>query len=231
MKNLIEKIVQLRNPKFKFDDNILITDIIDIVLSKLMSNIRSLKLIVRFRYIPKLFLGSNVKFQNIRNIKFGKWIKINSNTLLSAYGKNSFLILGDNVSIGSYSSFVVSSSLSDLGKFIKIGNNVGFGDYTHIGGSGGVEIGDDTIIGSYFSCHPSNHNFSDNIKLIRLQGTTKKGIKIGSNCWIGAKVTILDGVTIGNGCVIAAGSVVNKNYEENSIIAGVPAKYIKSRIS
>ena len=231
MKHIIERIVKFRNPNFKFDKNIPVKHILELSFYKLIANVRSYKLLLRLKIPKSLFLGSNVSFEGISNIKFGKWIKINSNTILSSYGQNSQIELGNNISIGAYSSFIVSSSLSDLGKFIKIGNNVGFGDYTHIGGSGGVEIGDDTIIGSYFSCHPSNHNFSDNIKLIRLQGTTKKGIKIGSNCWIGVKVTILDGVTIGNGCVIAAGSVVNKNYEENSIIAGVPAKYIKSRIS
>ena len=62
---------------------------------------------------------------------------------------------------------------------------------------------------------------------IRLQGTSHKGIIVGDNCWIGAKATILDGVRIGNGCVIAAGSVVTKSFPDNVIIAGNPAKIIK----
>ena len=52
-------------------------------------------------------------------------------------------------------------------------------------------------------------------------------IKIGDGCWIGARSTILPGVTIGNGCIIAAGSVVNKDCESNSLYAGVPARKIK----
>ena len=52
-------------------------------------------------------------------------------------------------------------------------------------------------------------------------------VKIGRNCWIGEKVTILPGVTIGNNVIIGAGSVVTKSFEDNTIIAGCPAKCIK----
>jgi acetyltransferase-like isoleucine patch superfamily enzyme len=225
----IEAIVKLRNPHFKFETSIPVANVLEITSDKLLSNIRAYKLLFRLRLPKTLFLGKNVALKGIDNIVWGKWVKIDSDSLLSAYGKNSKLIIGNNVSIGSFSRIVVSFSFSELGTYIIIGNNVGFGDYTHIGGSGGVEIGDDTIIGPYFSCHPSNHNFSDSNKLIRLQGTSRKGIKIGKNCWIGAKVTILDGVTIGDGCVIAAGSVVSKSFGENAVIAGVPAKFIKNR--
>ena len=64
---------------------------------------------------------------------------------------------------------------------------------------------------------------------IRLQGVKRTGIKIGKNCWIGAKVTILDGVTIGDGCIVAAGAVVNSSFPDNSVIGGVPARLLKQR--
>jgi acetyltransferase-like isoleucine patch superfamily enzyme len=72
---------------------------------------------------------------------------------------------------------------------------------------------------------------ADDLNLaIRLQGVSRKGIKIGKNCWIGSKVTILDGVEIGDSCIVAAGAVVNKSFPSNSVIGGVPAKILKSRI-
>ena len=111
--------------------------------------------------------------------------------------------------------------------YIFLGKNVGFGEFSYLGGAGGLEIGDDTIIGQYFSAHPENHNFNDDKKSIRLQGVSRKGIKIGKNCWIGSKVTILDGVNIGKNSVIASGAVVNKSFEDNVVIGGVPAKIIK----
>ena len=63
---------------------------------------------------------------------------------------------------------------------------------------------------------------------IQKQGVTRKGIIIGNDCWIGAKATILDGANIGDGCVVAAGAVVRGNFPPYSVIAGVPAKIIKS---
>jgi maltose O-acetyltransferase len=59
---------------------------------------------------------------------------------------------------------------------------------------------------------------------------TAKSIIIGDGTWIGARVTVLEGVTIGNGCVIAAGSVVHQDIEDNCLAAGIPAK-IKRRLS
>ena len=129
--------------------------------------------------------------------------------------------------IGAFSRLVVGTSFTNLGKYIKIGNNVGIGEFAYLGGGGGLEIGDDCIIGQYLSCHPENHNFNNPKVLIRLQGVTRKGIKIGKNCWIGAKVTILDGVEIGNNCVIAAGAVVRSSMPSHTVIGGVPARILK----
>ena len=91
-----------------------------------------------------------------------------------------------------------------------------------------VKIGDDTIMGNFISCHAENHNYADAAVLIRQQGVTRNGIVIGKNCWIGSKVTILDGAQIGDGCIIAAGAVVPAGvYRSNAIYGGVPAKFIK----
>jgi acetyltransferase-like isoleucine patch superfamily enzyme len=104
------------------------------------------------------------------------------------------------------------------------------GSHGFFGCAGGVKIGDDTIFGNFVSIHSENHVSSNLTMPIRLQGVSRQGIVIGCNCWIGAKVTILDGVVINDGCIIAAGAVVTKgNYPRNSIIGGVPARIIKSR--
>ncbi|MGK0384074.1 MAG: acetyltransferase-like isoleucine patch superfamily enzyme [Bacteroidia bacterium] len=161
---------------------------------------------------------------------FGKFLKLGDQVLLSGLGQEG-IALGNNVSIGDFSRVVVSTSFNNIGKFIRIGNNVGIGEYAYLGGAGGLNIGDDCIVGQYFSCHPENHNFQHLDELVRHQGVTRKGIEIGDNCWIGSKVTILDDVTIGEGCVIAAGSVITKNFPANSVIGGVPAKIIRNRNS
>ena len=90
-------------------------------------------------------------------------------------------------------------------------------------------INTDNHFGNYVSLHAENHIFSDVEPPVRFQGVTHQGISIGRNCWTGAKVTILDGVSVGDGCVIAAGAVVTTQFPANCIIGGVPAKIIKYR--
>ena len=137
--------------------------------------------------------------------------------------------VGRNFKLGAFSRMIASGTLSDLGRGITIGDNVGISEFSYIGGAGGVRIGSDVIVGQYFSTHPENHNFAELDQLIREQGVSREGIEIGSNCWIGARVTILDGVKLGKGCVVAAGSVVNREFPDNSIIGGVPARLIRMR--
>lgn len=120
--------------------------------------------------------------------------------------------------------------MQSIGKGLIVGNNVGLGTHGFFGCAGGIEIGSDTIFGNYVSLHSENHNYERLDVLIRLQGVNRKGIKIGSNCWIGTKVTIFDGTAIGIGCIVAAGAVVSKGiFSDNCIIGGIPAKIIKYR--
>ncbi len=226
MKTLVEKIIRLRNPNFAFDPELNTLALLQFVSIQLSAVLRGLKMLFFLKNPSGLLLGKRVQFFNLPRISWGKFLKLGDHVYISALGKYG-VCFGDNVSVGAYSRIVLSTSLNQLGSYIKIGNNVGMGEFAYLGGAGGLEIGDDCIIGQYLSCHPENHNYSDSSKAFRHQGVTRKGIKIGKNCWIGSKVTILDGVAIGDNCVIAAGSVITKSMPANSVIGGVPAKVIK----
>lgn len=136
--------------------------------------------------------------------------------------------LGHNFKLGAFSRIIASGSLGNIGKGVRIGAGVGVGEYAFIGGAGGVVIGAGTIAGQYLSLHPENHVFDDPAQPIKDQGVTRAGIEIGPGCWIGAKVTICDGVNIGQHSVIAAGSVVTQSFPAHSLIGGVPARLIRS---
>jgi acetyltransferase-like isoleucine patch superfamily enzyme len=228
MKTIIQYIVQKRNPAFQFDtaiDNRIITQFI---MNQTIALLRGLKIILKGKNPKGLLIGQKTKWLASGRIKFGTFLKLGDNVTLSGLGREG-LTIGNNVGIGSYSQVIVSTSLNNIGKGIKIGNNVGIGEFAYLGGAGGLEIGDDCIVGQYLSCHPENHNYDIVDTLIRHQGVNRKGIVIGKNCWIGSKVTILDGVTIGEGSVLAAGAVVTKSFPAHSILGGVPAKLLKTR--
>lgn len=228
MKAIIQKIIQFRNPDFKFDEALNSRALFQFIWIQIWSIIRGLKVLLFLKNPKGMLLGKGVTFFNISKIHYGKFLRLGNQVYVSALSKNG-IQFGDNVSIGAFSRVIVSTSLNEIGDKISIGNNVGIGEFAYLGGAGSLEIGDECIIGQYLSCHPENHNYQDTTISIRHQGVTRKGIKIGKNCWIGSKVTILDGVEIGNGSIIAAGSVVTKSFPENSIIGGVPAKLLKTR--
>lgn len=229
MKALLQKLIQLRNPAFKFDEDLDSLALLQFFWIQCIAIIRGIFVVFYFKKTKGLMLGKAVTFFNPSKIHWGRFLKLGNYVAISALGKNG-IWFGDNVSIGAFSRVIISTSLNNLGDRIIIGNNVGIGEFAYLGGAGGLEIGDDCIVGQYLSCHPENHNYEHQDVLIRHQGVTRKGIKIGKNCWIGSKVTILDGVEIGDGCVIAAGSVVTKSFPKDSIIGGVPSKLLKSRL-
>jgi len=113
---------------------------------------------------------------------------------------------------------------------IQIGENCSVNPFTILYGLGGLKIGNNVRIAAHSVIVPANHNFSNVEIPIYKQGSTCLGVEIQDDVWIGSNCTILDGVVIGKGSVIAAGSVVTKSVEPYSIVAGVPAKLIRKRV-
>jgi len=115
---------------------------------------------------------------------------------------------------------------------VIIGKNVQINPYTVIYGGAGVEIGDYSMIAPHVMIAAGSHIINNLDTPMQLAGSSYKGkIKIGNDVWIGANTTIADGVTIGNGAVIAANSLVNKDIPDYEIAGGVPAKSLGSRRS
>lgn len=224
----VTAVVRLRNPHFTIHKAVSSRLLIEFIIEQTGHLLRGLRLLLLSKNSKAALLGKGVRFFNSKAIQIGRFVKIGDYVTLSALGTGG-ISLGNNVGIGDFSRVVVSTSLQEPGQFIRIGNHVGIGEFAYLGGGGGLTIGDDCIIGQYFSCHPENHHFGDRHMLIRHQGVSRKGIIIGKNCWIGSKVTILDGVEVGDGCVIAAGAVLTTSFPANSIIGGVPAKLLKKR--
>jgi acetyltransferase-like isoleucine patch superfamily enzyme len=131
--------------------------------------------------------------------------------------------------IGRFVKLMEQVRLSEF-QSIEIGENSEIGDRCTIDPfPSTIKIGKEVLIAANCYIRAGNHVYDNPNIPIRLQGHTGKPIRIEDNVWIGANCTILSGVTIGQGAIVAAGAVVTKNVESMTIVGGVPAKLLKSR--
>ncbi len=230
MRKILNKLIsKIKGEKYEIDEAISISTMFGLIWTKGMMVLRG---ILRKPFFNKskgiLFIGKRVKIKNKKKITFNGSATIEDGCFIEALSKGGIEI-GNNFSLGRNSIIECTGVIRELGEKLIIGQNVGIAANAFIAMRGKVEIGDDTIFGPGVSIHAENHNFKDLDRTIRLQGATRKGIKIGKNCWIGSKVIILDGVNIGDNVIIGAGAVVTKDIPDYAIAAGVPAKIIKMR--
>lgn len=109
------------------------------------------------------------------------------------------------------------------GGSILVGSDVFIGPHAVIYGHGGVEIGDACLVAMHCRIVSSNHTVAPFGTDIRSQPDVLLRTKIGRDVWLGAGATVLGGVTLGDGCVIGAGSVVTKSIPAGAIAYGIPA--------
>lgn len=118
--------------------------------------------------------------------------------------------------------------------FLKIGKHCSFGAYNHITCANRIVIGDNCLTGKWVTITDNSHGETDYDSLCippsKRSVTSKGPVIIGNNVWIGDKATILPGVTIGDGVVVAANTVVTKDVPAYSVVAGNPARIIKKHI-
>ena len=113
---------------------------------------------------------------------------------------------------------------TDFGKNIKVGRNVFINSGCCFQDQGGIEIGDGTLIGHQVVIATLNHDPDPEKRGDMFPRPDKNGAKQ----WIGSHATLLPGVTVGEGAIVAAGAVVTRDVPPRSVVAGVPARVIKS---
>lgn len=176
----------------------------------------------------------------IRVIRFfrSRWLKPQFNKCgrKTRFEKIGYLVGAKNISIGNQCYFEKGFYLNawnynNIKSEVIIGDNCFFGAYNNITSSNQIIIGDNLLTGKWVTITDNSHGDTNRQSLL-LTPTTRpivsKGIvKIGNNVWIGDKATILPGVTIGDGAVIAANSVVSKDVPAYAVVGGIPAKLLK----
>jgi acetyltransferase-like isoleucine patch superfamily enzyme len=175
-----------------------------------------------------LFVGKRCKIKHCHKISVGKTITIGDNVEMNALSLSG-ITFGNNVSIQRNTIIECTGAIRHLGEALEIGNNVGIAQNCFIQVRGKVTIGNDVMFGPGVSIFSEDHGFSDtDIPMIE-QPEIRKGVTIENDVWIGTRAVILDGVTIGKGSIIAAGSIVKSSVPPYSIVVGVPGKVLRSR--
>ena len=177
-----------------------------------------------------LFLvGRGVQISHGRHITCWKNVKFEDFSEIHGLCSDG-LVFGDYVTISRGVMIRPSSYYgNDLGKGLVMGEHSSIGPYGYIGCSGKITIGKNVMFGPKCSLFAENHNFSDTESSIKSQGVNQKGITVEDDCWIGSNVVILDGVTIGKGSVIGAGTLVTKDVPAGSVVMDKREKRIKER--
>lgn len=180
-------------------------------------------------YQRPFYVAPHAQILHPRHLHVGAGVKIEDHAEVHCLSRRG-VWLGGGVTIGRGASIRPSSYYGgELGEGLRIGEGTAIGAYSWIGASGFVEIGAKVLFGPRVVVIPENHNFSDVTVPIKEQGVTREGVVIGDDCWIGANATILSGVHIGRGSIVASNSVVNRNVPSYSIVGGIPARIIRSR--
>lgn len=141
--------------------------------------------------------------------------------LRRSYWQAVFANLDPSVMIAEYSK-VLGPAHIEIGEFSRITNKV------VVDGRGGLTIGKKTMIGFQSILISYSHRFDGTGPIID-QGMQGAAVRIGDDVWVGARVIVLPGVTIGNHAIIGAGSTVTKDVPAGAIAAGVPARVIRYR--
>jgi len=183
------------------------------------------RLIVSFYRFNKWF-ALKAKIWSIQlnpNIDMDKSVRIKHTTIIE-------ICSGGKIKIGKNTELLEDVKILSYGGCVQIGEYCSINAGTIIYGVSKAIIGNNVLIAGGCMIIPTNHKFEKLEMNIRDQGLDSKPIIIEDDVWIGHGCSILSGVTIGKGSVIAAGSVVNKNVESYSVAAGIPAKIIKKRV-
>lgn len=182
------------------------------------------KLILKMSGIAAIEAGVRLRFAS--NIRLGRGSYLDEGVYIHAcpggvtIGENSLVMHGAVLHVYNFRGIPHSG--------IQIGRDSLIGEYSVIRGQGGVTIGDRVYTSPMTQIIAVNHVFDDPQRPFIDQGITAQGIVIEDDVWLGANVVVTDGVRVGRGAVVAAGAVVTKDVPAHTVVAGVPARIIRT---
>lgn len=139
------------------------------------------------------------------------------------------ITLGDRVSLYDHVRLVIGDPAQHPDTAIVFGNDVIVNTFCYLSGEGGLEIGDEVLIGSHVKILSAGHIIDGGDASIWLNPINYGKIRIGRGAWIAAGATILQGLSIGEGAVVGAGAVVTRSVPPYAVVAGNPARLVRYR--
>lgn len=168
----------------------------------------------------QVFRRSKIRRRRKKYIMLDKHVILGKSIEIHRHNKTSVLFIGRDSSIYNSVRFYLDSDKAN----VSIGKNTYINDRTEIKCQERISIGDNCAVSWDVLIMDTDYHSLDS-------KPKSEPITIGNHVWIGCRVTILKGVKIGDGAVIAAGSLVNSDVEPNTLVGGVPARVIKKNIN
>lgn len=177
----------------------------------------------------RVFCERGVRVLHARHVRAGRDLNLEEGCQIMGLSRQG-IVFGDRVTVGRGAMISPTGIFGGApGEGLCVGDNSNIGNYAVIGCSGHITIGARVLMGPHVCLIAENHGIGDAEMPIKDQGVTRQPIVIEDDVWLGSGAIVVAGVTVGRGSVVAAGAVVTGDVEPWSIVAGVPARLVRSR--
>jgi acetyltransferase-like isoleucine patch superfamily enzyme len=178
-----------------------------------------------------VFCARGVRVVHARHVRAGRDLDLEDGCFINGLSRRG-VTFGDRCTVGRGAIVAPSGLLGgEPGEGLLMGDHSNLGAWAYVGCSGFISIGSHVLMGPRVSLLAEDHNAASTDAPIKAQGVTRLPIAIEDDVWLGAGVTVVSGVTIGRGSIVAAGSVVTRDVAPFSVVAGVPAALVRSRLA
>jgi acetyltransferase-like isoleucine patch superfamily enzyme len=182
------------------------------------------RLIVRLDGIVAIERGVRIRFAD--QVRLGRGVYLDEGVYLHACPGG--IEIGQNTLVMHHAELHVYNFRNLPHAGIRIGRDSLIGEFNVLRGQGGITIGDRVYTSPLVQMAAVNHVFADPNRPFVEQGITAQGIVVEDDVWIGAGAILTDGVQVGRGAVVAAGAVVTQDVPAHTVVAGVPARVVKT---
>jgi acetyltransferase-like isoleucine patch superfamily enzyme len=182
------------------------------------------KLIMHLEGIAAIERGVRIRFAH--HIRLSRGVYLDEGVYLHACPGG--IDIGENTLVMHHAELHVYNFRNLPHAGIRIGRDSLIGEFNVLRGQGGITVGDRVYTSPLVQLAAVDHIFSDPTRPFVEQGITAQGIVVEDDVWIGAGAIVVDGVRIGQGAVVAAGAVVTRDVPPHTVVAGIPARAVKT---